>query len=274
MGYLFAQDYKALIQVDSLSQIIGQDTSLLTKAEQAAQAEITSYLIQKYELAKEFTDTVVWAHATSYKAKNRVYLDATSYSASATYALNSLCLYLGNVYMCSTAVTVAEAFNAAKWALLGAQYSIFYVTNPEADWDYYAEYAVGDKVWFGDKVYTAVASNIALKPSLTPSVWGSGTAYSVAAGTAPTDTSKWTAGDNRNQQLVNYLVDVVLYHLHSRIAPRNIPELRVKRYDDVLWWLKNAAKGDSITAAIETKQPNQGRRIRWGSKIPKQDNSF
>ena len=139
MGYLFAQDYKALIQVDSLSQIIGQDTSLLMKAELAAQAEITSYLIQKYELSKEFTDTVVWAHATSYKAKNRVYLDATSYSASATYALNSLALVTGNVYRCSTAVTVAEAFNAAKWTLLGPQYSLYYVTNPEADWNNYAE---------------------------------------------------------------------------------------------------------------------------------------
>lgn len=274
MGYLFAQDYKALIQVDSLSQIIGQDTSLLTKAEQAAQAEITSYLTQKYELSKEFTDTVVWSSGTSYKAKNRVYLDAASYSASATYALNSLILNAGNVYRCSTAVTAAEAFNAAKWTLLGPQYSLYYVSTPEHVWDYYAEYKVGDKVWYNDKVYTATASSIALNPSLTPEVWGSGTAYSVAAGTAPTDTSKWTAGDNRNQQLVNYLVDVVLYHLHSRIAPRNIPELRVKRYDDVLWWLKNAAKGDSITAAIETKQPNQGRRIRWGSKIPKQDNSF
>jgi hypothetical protein len=90
----------------------------------------------------------------------------------------------------------------------------------------------------------------------------------------PTDTSKWTLGDNRNAQVVNYMVDIVLYHIHSRIAPKNIPDLRVKRYDDAISWLKNCAKGDWITASIPLIQPKQGMRSRWGSRIPKQNNDY
>lgn len=51
-------------------------------------------------------------------------------------------------------------------------------------------------------------------------------------------------GDNRNTELVMYLVDMVLYHLHSRINPGQVPANRDKRYTDALDWLKNVGKGD------------------------------
>ena len=38
-------------------------------------------------------------------------------------------------------------------------------------------------------------------------------------------------------------IDVTLYHAHSRINPRNIPDFRVERYRDAIEWLKKVNKG-------------------------------
>lgn len=54
----------------------------------------------------------------------------------------------------------------------------------------------------------------------------------------------WASTDtNRNALLVMYAVDMLLYHLHSRINPNQIPEIRAKRYDDAIEWLKAVTKG-------------------------------
>jgi hypothetical protein len=93
----------------------------------------------------------------------------------------------------------------------------------------------------------------------------------VTAGSAAT-TGAWVKGDNRNAQLVMYCCDIALFHIHSRIAPRNIPDLRVKRYDDAIKWLKMAGRGE-ITPALPVIQPLQGNRIRYNSQI-KQVNNY
>ncbi|MDX1903780.1 MAG: phage protein Gp36 family protein [Thermonemataceae bacterium] len=49
--------------------------------------------------------------------------------------------------------------------------------------------------------------------------------------------------EERNALLVVYAVDILLYHLHSRINPNQIPDLRIKRYDDAIAYLKAIAKG-------------------------------
>lgn len=294
MAYLILSDFKKLIQTDNLSAIIGNDYTILDQVKLAAQTEVTSYLTQKYDTTKEFTDTRVWNRGTTYKGNNRVYLDADAYSASATYSINALCLQAGNVYI-SIAGNSPGAFNASQWTLIGTQYSMFYVTLPYTEFNCNSVYARGNQVWWKDKVYTCViptnipthsgqlqAGSYDNLPQLNvfpddttngEQYWGTGTTYTVTAGTLPTDTTKWTAGDNRNQQLVNYCIDVALYTAHSRIAPRNIPELRVKRYDDVIKWLTNAAQGKTITAALPLLQPDQGRRIRWGGEI-KRNNMY
>ena len=51
-------------------------------------------------------------------------------------------------------------------------------------------------------------------------------------------------GENRNAELVMYLVDMSLYHLHSRMTPGQVPELRNNRYADALEWLKSVSSGD------------------------------
>ena len=132
-------------------------------------------------------------------------------------------------------------------------------------WNYKTTYSAGDVVFYQDKVYTAVAGSTNIKPDSNTSIWGLGVIYSFT-GVLPTDVSKWTKGDNRNQQIVLYMVDITLYHLHSRINPRNIPQLRADRYDDATAWLKMVASGD-ITAALPEIVDPQGLSIRYGSNL-------
>lgn len=111
--------------------------------------------------------------------------------------------------------------------------------------------------------------------------------FSGGTGTTPDNATYWTQGDNRNPQIVMYYIDILLYHLHSRINPRNIPELRSLRYNggpaanDVLasyaqagaiGWLKNIEKGKVHLDAPEII-PAAGGNIRWGS-YEKRNNSF
>lgn len=53
-------------------------------------------------------------------------------------------------------------------------------------------------------------------------------------------------GTARNARIVMLMVDVVLYHIHSRIAPRNIPEIREVRYEQAIEWLKAVNKGTIV----------------------------
>lgn len=83
----------------------------------------------------------------------------------------------------------------------------------------------------------------------------------------------FTNGDNRNQQIVSYLLDCVIYNLYSRIPPQIVPENRIFRYQMAIKWLQNVAKGDEIVADIVKLQPPQGSRIRFSSR-PKQQNYY
>lgn len=68
---------------------------------------------------------------------------------------------------------------------------------------------------------------------------------------------------SRDAQILSNVIDISLYHLHSRLAPRNIPELRQLRYDNSIMWLKMCANGD-VTPAIQKLTPESGQRIRYG----------
>jgi phage gp36-like protein len=50
-------------------------------------------------------------------------------------------------------------------------------------------------------------------------------------------------GTARNARLVMIMVDIVLYHINSRITPRNIPEIREIRYEQAIDWLKAVVAG-------------------------------
>lgn len=292
MAYLRITDYYQQIQSLQLDQITGGDNAIRLSAEYKALEELTSYLTQKYDMPQELTDTNVWSNAAIYKAKNRVQLDAPAYSATATYPLGALILQAGKVQICIVAITVGEAFTQSKWTILGLQYDLFFVALPNPEFNYLTFYKKADVVFWKDKVYTALTDSVVYDhadklqmnsqrtvinafPDDTvngPEQWGVGVAYSVAAGTLPTDATKWTAGDNRSQKIVECLIDISLYKIHSRIAPSNTPQLRIDNYDAAILWLKACAKG-TVTANVPVIQPKQGRRIRYGGNT-KNVNSY
>ncbi|CAB4218796.1 hypothetical protein UFOVP1596_43 [uncultured Caudovirales phage] len=309
MGYLQLKDYYRVIQPTNFTEIGGSDAVIRVEHERVALEDIASQLRQKYNVAEEFTDTEVWSFIKTYKASNRVYLDATAYSITSAYAVGALALQGTDVYKCKTVINLpGEAFNAAHWDLIGAQYDMFFVTYPSTPFDETRFYEIGDKVFWKDKEYTALVSSRTYhhfdrlqyfeKSNVPPinifpddpkeglTAWGTGVAYSVAAGTLPTNTTKWTAGDNRNGKLVQIMTDIVLYYIHKRIAPRNIPQTRIEAYMgnpsdyaikdgkttyptySALGYLQACATGE-IMPQLAVIQPSRGKRIRYGGQVKK-----
>lgn len=72
-------------------------------------------------------------------------------------------------------------------------------------------------------------------------------------------------GNSRSLQIRMAVVDVALYILHSRIAPSNIPELRTKRYEQTINWLKMCARGQVTPQLTEIDINTTGARIRFGN---------
>lgn len=262
-------DYARVIQSDSLNQIIEANSQIQKDTEQAAQAEMIGYLSQRYKVATVFSDTKIFDSAAVYNAKQLVEFTANAFSASSTYTTGQYVLQGGYIYK-SIAGSAAHAFLLAEWTLIALDKTLYFVTLPNNEYLSTTTYTVGDQVWFENKVYTAAVNIKGIDPSYS-AYWGAGTTYSVT-GTFPDDVTKWTQGDNRNALIVQYLLDITLYHLHSRINPRNIPDLRKERYNGndpmdrggAIGYLKAVASGD-ITCDLPTIDPSQGLSIRWGN---------
>ncbi len=291
MPYLRYRDYIKTIQDASLLQIIASDDTIRLDAEVAAEAEVKGYLTQKYDCTKEFTETNVWDIETVYLGQDLVYLDATAYNAVTAYNPDELMLFTdGKVYKCITLTVAGEnpTTASAKWEEIGVRYKLFYVTLPAEEFNYKKYYLKDAEVFYKDKVYTALIATPAIDhqtalqygritsvpaPNIFPddpidgaTYWGAGVAFEVPAGTLPTDDDFWTAGDNRSAMIVQKTMDVCLYHLHSRIAPRNIPQLRMDRYASATAYLQAIAEG-LITADIPLLQPKTNGMIRFGSDV-------
>ena len=286
MAYLTPADYLRIIQDANLSQIISANAAVQSGAELAAQAEAISYLRQKYDVSKEFTDTTPWNSTAPYSAGDRVFLNALAYVPATAYVVGDLTLFNGSVYKCIIATT--GDFAPASWQLLGLQYSIFYALNPFPTFNLGGMYNPGDKVFWKNKTYTClvqtaiVGHDVGIQYYQTNEIpyanifpddpkegsthWSFIEDYIVPGGTAIDNEAFWSNSDNRDQQMVMYFADITLYHLHARIAPRNIPELRVNRYEAAINWLIMCAKGE-ITPNLPVLQPKQGGRIRFGSQI-------
>jgi hypothetical protein len=275
--YTRPHDYLLYCDTQTLTQVVNADLSLKRLCEYSVEDQIKSYLGHRYDFSKpygEFTDTDTYSNVTIYGAEDRVYLDATAYSATGLYDAGDLVLEDGLVYRNLTPITVGEAFTVGKWTLLGTQYDLFFVTLPYDAWDYTKSYLAGDQIWYKDKTYTAAITSTGTAPDSTygENYWGTGTTYTVTAGTAPTDDTKWTAGDNRNNYLLQLYITIVVYNMFMKVAPKNIQQTRKDQYEMAIDWLDKAGSG-KVTANLPLIVPEQGNSIRWGS-ITKADNLY
>lgn len=288
MAYLIPTDYQRLIQDANLSQILTNNPQVQQGAELAAVAEAQSYLKAKYDVSAEFKDVTAWDKTKVYQVGQRVYLDAPAYNPASTYNTGALTLQSGNVYKANQN-GITGVFDVSKWTLLGARYAVFFVKLPYPAFSLYTAYNKGDIVYYAGRTYQALQASVLTShdaaiqytdikqipfinqlPTSTL-CWKDLGAYSVAANTDILD-NKWQSGDNRDSQMVMYCVDIALYHIHSRIAPNNIPELRHKRYEAAIDWLHMCAEG-KVTPSLPIIEPKRGGRIRFGGE-PRKINSY
>lgn len=154
MGYLIRSDYYKSIKEPQIVQITGGDNNILLQAEAAAMERAIGMLVQKYEIYTEFTNTQLYSVNTVYKAADRVYINYPAYVATNSYVRGNYCTNGGQAYVCTTDTT--GVFNASHWANIGTSTSIYYASFPHPPFNLYGNYAVGDKVFYKNKTYTAL----------------------------------------------------------------------------------------------------------------------
>jgi len=276
---LINNDYEKYIQEKNILQVIEDNWVLAQDVEQAAQDEMKGWLRQRYDVTKIFTNTTTFVLANVYNSKDLVFLTATEFSATASYVINQLVLYLGNVYYANGAIAPA-AWNASNFTLIGAE-GFYYVDLPTGVLEYDSETVneINDVVWYNDHTYTCLARNTGVLPT-TAAYWTDGGEYTIT-NKYPVIDDEWIAGDNRNQLIVMRLIDITLFHLHSRINPRNVPDLRKERYDGnspaqiggAIGWLKQIAKGE-VSVDVAEIAPEQNLSINFGNSGGDQSNTF
>lgn len=264
------KDYERALKSDAgLEQVVQENWEATKAVEQSAQAEMISYLAQRYNTSDAFSNTSEFDETEVYNAKDRVEYTADAFSATTVYNADDRVVHLEVIYR-SIAGSVAHAFDADEWEVVCDDKTLFFVTLPQPEYDQYTTYAIGDKIWYQNKVYTNRAACINILPTES-AFWGTGVTYTVT-GVLPDDNTIWTQGDNRNQQLVMHLLDITLYHLYSSINPRNIPDLRKQRYNGdsptdsggAIGWLKSVAHGN-VEADLPVIAPAQGLSMRSGN---------
>lgn len=73
--------------------------------------------------------------------------------------------------------------------------------------------------------------------------------------------------ENRHKAILMYCMDITLYHLHSRVTPRNVSKLREDRYLHAIDWLEKVVSGQ-LSPGLPLKTTPEGEpdnRLKWGS---------
>jgi hypothetical protein len=138
-------------------------------------------------------------------------------------------------------------------------------------------YISGDFVEYNGIVYKCILTNTAFQIPTNATYF---TAYgtneqlynciAAATGKRPNETAYFTAIADRNPLLVRLMVDLVLYELHSRINPNNIPEFRIVRYDKAVRFLMDSVdprKNVNPDFALLTFEENRGNDTVFGATI-------
>lgn len=88
------------------------------------------------------------------------------------------------------------------------------------------------------------------------------------------DTIFAAEGENRDHFIVMITIDILLYHLWAKRAPRKIPEYRATRYQDALDWLKTVGSGEMDSALPQLPPDEYSGNVWIKSKYKPNDNKF
>lgn len=312
MGFLRYFDYKNYIQNANLTQILASNDAIRLEVEATAQAEMISYLIDKYDCPTVFAPTTVFSMSANYTGNSLVELNYMAW-VSGNYTAGKYVSYTdGNCYYCKLNTVSSEVpTNITYWTLLGPLNALYYIPYPKPLFNLKGIYKTGDQLYWKGKTYTNIIGTIlpdhfdelqaGVYSNIVPynifpddplqgaKSWGSGTAYTVTG--INTQTTPWVLGDNRNAQLVMYMTRIVVYHISSRLSPNNTPIEIEKRYMGMqedrikykgkivyptysaLGWLQECAMVGDTSVALPHIQPDQGSRIKGGGNV-KQINGY
>jgi hypothetical protein len=258
---------------------------------------LVQYTATAWNENTSYTGSAYYVAATSYTVGNKVTYNGYIYTALGSTtgnlptdatkwtkgSVSYRVLYEGKIYECILASQGFTPTNTTYWAYVCNDLAMFYVTLPNSEWDKDTAYIAGDIVWYEGNTYTAIMPNKNLLPDSNTSIWTDNGAYTTT-GTFPTNTTYWSVGDNRNAQIVKYLLDISLYHFLAA-SPRNMADLRKERYDGnspeqrggAVAWLKRVSRGE-VFADLPVIIPITGQAIQYGNsnKVAgtKQDNQI
>ena len=283
MAFLIKKDFEKHIQKDNLNQILGGNDFYLNECILLSIAEATSYLSQRYYIEKIFNETnQPYDSNKQYRIYEHIYTNLQACKNNITYTVNTNVSYSGFIYKKNNNMvgyTQGNLPTDPTYWIPQYKNDTIYSTNFYSIpiFDYSQKYQKNDIVKYYYSAFICKQTSLNIIPTPNNDYWD---IYpSSFSSVLPTDTLSWLEGDNRNEQLKACLIDIALYHLHSRINPRNIPELRKERYDGnspeqkggAIGWLKNVAHGlvnADLPEKIDFQLP-----ISWGS-YEKQNNNF
>ena len=287
--YLVNSDYITEIQDVQLNQYVQSNQSKLNRAELVAQEEVAYYLTQRYDLSYEFTNTGAWDPTIQYKVHDRVIIDYPDFQSGLTYSPGNLVIFNGEGFL-NTATQSPGLFNPSDWINLGDQYTIYYTSYPSPLFDELRYYSQGDAVYWNGYTYSCQSPSHVLSVTeqaqylylqdvpgynvypdsqynSNQQYWLRSATYSIPLGTLPTNTTYWTEGDNRCQQILYWVMDIVLFQLGKTIAPKNNLELREVAYKRALKMMDDVASGKYTISAL-ARQGGQGTMFRAGGNTP------
>jgi len=140
-------------------------------------------------------------------------------------------------------------------------------------------YTVDQRVSYDENIYSAIGTTT--PGEFIPAEWTllaeNNTFYTCiddSTGNLPTNTTYFTAGDNRNPKIKGVTIDICLYNIHAKISPRDVPEVRRIRYDgfgnkndseNAIRYLEKVQKGQ-ITPDLPVIEPivQNSERISYG----------
>lgn len=172
-------DYKKVTLSDEFRELIADNHTEWLNAEQVAQEEVYSKLVQRYIIGQILTNTTVYDSTLVYKGKNLIEYTEADWLENTSYTATQRIRYGGKIYQCILASQGYLPINTTYWTYITDDLSLYYVTLPYNEWDKTASYIIGSKVWFLDKTYTAIVANININPTTNAAIWGSGVAYSI-----------------------------------------------------------------------------------------------
>lgn len=88
------------------------------------------------------------------------------------------------------------------------------------------------------------------------------------------DTIFSATGEDRDDYMIMITIDIAIYHLWSKKAPKQTPEHRKVRYDDALAWLTDVGNGKTPTDLPQLKTDEYKGDIRIYSLHKKNDNKY